>query len=76
MPVGLANQAGPDGPGAFPSVATLVRYPGLSERTVRSCLRADVPVHMRVYGVGQVAPGVALFRRRWAGEGNGGLPTP
>ncbi len=36
--VGLANHAGPDGIGAFPSVATLVRYTGLSERTVRSCL--------------------------------------
>ena len=36
--VGLANHAGPDGTGAFPSVATLVRYTGLSERTVRTCL--------------------------------------
>ncbi|MHB1873424.1 MAG: helix-turn-helix domain-containing protein [Streptosporangiaceae bacterium] len=36
--VGLANHAGPDGTGAFPSVATLVRYTGLSERTVWSCL--------------------------------------
>jgi hypothetical protein len=36
--VGLANHAGPDGTGAFPSVATLVRYTGLSERTVRSSL--------------------------------------
>ena len=36
--VGLANHAGPDGTGAFPSVATLVRYTGLAERTVRSCL--------------------------------------
>ena len=26
--VGLANHAGPDGTGAFPSVATLVRYTG------------------------------------------------
>lgn len=31
--VGLANHAGPDGTGAFSSVATLVRYTGLSERT-------------------------------------------
>jgi Helix-turn-helix domain len=38
VPVGLANHAGPDGTGAFPSVATLVRYTGLSERTVRTCL--------------------------------------
>jgi len=36
--VGLANHAGPDGTGAFPSVATLVRYTGLAERTVRTCL--------------------------------------
>jgi hypothetical protein len=36
--VALANHAGPDGTGAFPSAATLVRYTGLSERTVRSCL--------------------------------------
>jgi hypothetical protein len=36
--VGLANHVGPDGSGAFPSVATLVRYTGLSERTVRTCL--------------------------------------
>jgi hypothetical protein len=34
--VGLANHAGPDGTGAFPSVATVVRYTGLSERTVRT----------------------------------------
>ena len=36
--VGLANHAGPDGMGAFPSVGTLVRYTGLAERTVRTCL--------------------------------------
>jgi hypothetical protein len=36
--VGLANHAGPDGTGAFPSVATLGRYTGLAERTVRTCL--------------------------------------
>jgi hypothetical protein len=36
--VGLANHAGPDGSGAFRSVATLVRYTGLSEHTVRTCL--------------------------------------
>ena len=44
MLVGLANHAGPGGTGAFPSVATLVRYTGLSERTVRTsldCLEAD-----------------------------------
>jgi Helix-turn-helix domain len=36
--VGLANHAGPDGTAAFPSVTTLIRYTGLSERTVRTCL--------------------------------------
>ena len=40
---GLANHAGPDGTGAFPSVATLVRYTGLSERTVRTCLDGCKP---------------------------------
>jgi Helix-turn-helix domain len=35
--VGLANHAGPDGTAAFRSVATLVRYTGLAERTVRTC---------------------------------------
>jgi hypothetical protein len=31
--VGLANHAGPDGTAAFPSVATLVRYTRLAERS-------------------------------------------
>lgn len=35
---GPASHAGPDGAGAFPSVATLVGYAGLSERTVCACL--------------------------------------
>src|ERR1017187_8518168 len=47
--VGLANDAGPDGTGAFPSVATLVRCTGLSERTVRTCLD-------RLEAEGTVAP--------------------
>ena len=47
--VGLANHAGPDGTGAFPSVATLVRYTGLSERTVRTCLD-------RLAAAGVIAP--------------------
>ncbi len=34
--VGLANHAGPDGSGAFLSARTLMRYTGLSERTVRA----------------------------------------
>ncbi len=38
MLAGPANHARPDGSGAFPSVAALARYPGRSERTVRSCL--------------------------------------
>jgi Helix-turn-helix domain len=36
--IGLANHAGPDGTGAFPSVRTLVRYTALSERTVVTAL--------------------------------------
>jgi hypothetical protein len=36
--VGLANHASPDGRGAFPSVARLVSYTRLSERTVREQL--------------------------------------
>jgi len=36
--VGLANHAGPDGRGAFPSVKTLVRYTRKSERTVQTAL--------------------------------------
>ncbi|HEY3952151.1 MAG TPA: helix-turn-helix domain-containing protein [Streptosporangiaceae bacterium] len=47
--VGLANHAGPDGSGAFPSVATLVRYTGLAERTVRTCLH-------RLAAAGIIAP--------------------
>src|SRR5260370_37807181 len=42
--VGLANHPGPDGTGAFPSVASLVRYTGLSERPVRTGLgRLEAP---------------------------------
>lgn len=37
--IGLANHADPDGRNAFPSVATLVRYTRLSERTVHYALR-------------------------------------
>ncbi|MFI6637190.1 helix-turn-helix domain-containing protein [Nonomuraea fuscirosea] len=36
--VGLANHAGPDGRGAFPSVARLMSYTQLGERTVREQL--------------------------------------
>jgi hypothetical protein len=55
--VGLANHAGPDGTGAFPSVATLVRYTGLSERTVRTCLD-------RLAAEGIIAPLRSRHRRR------------
>lgn len=36
--VGLANRAGPDGSCALPAARTLMRYTGLSERTVRAYL--------------------------------------
>jgi len=36
--IGLANHAGPDGCGAFPSTHTLVRYTRLSKRTVQTAL--------------------------------------
>jgi hypothetical protein len=38
--IGLANHADPEGCNAFPSVATLVRYTRLSERSVQNALRA------------------------------------
>jgi hypothetical protein len=44
---GLANHAGPDGTGAFPSVATQVRYTGLSERTIRTCLDRTIQRTLR-----------------------------
>jgi nucleoside-diphosphate-sugar epimerase len=59
--VGLASHAGPDGAGAFPSVATLVRYTGLSERTVPTCLDRLGPGHYR-----------AVRRRRYPVAGDGG----
>lgn len=37
--VGLANHAGPDGRGARPAQATLARYVGVSDRTIRTKLR-------------------------------------
>ena len=44
---GLANHAGPDGAGAFPSVRTLIRYTGLSERTLRTRMdRLESPGHV------------------------------
>jgi hypothetical protein len=55
--VGLANHAGPDGSCAFPSVATLVRYTGLSERTVRTCLdRLESERNLCSHGVQRLHP--------------------
>jgi hypothetical protein len=48
--VGLANHAGPHGTAALPSVATLVRYTGLSERTVRTCPPRSAPEDPRSPG--------------------------
>jgi hypothetical protein len=72
--VGLANHAGPDGTGAFPSVATLVRYTGLSERTVGTCL------DRRAAGgiISPCDPGIvaAWIRRRSPPAGLGLEPDP
>jgi hypothetical protein len=62
--VGLADHAGPDGAGAFPSVATLVRYTGLSERTAGTCLD-------RLEAAGTVSPcdpGIVAARIKRAGR--------
>lgn len=56
--VGLANHAGPDGTGAFPSVARPVRYTGLSDRTVRSCLD-------RLAAAGIISPCVPAIVAAW-----------
>lgn len=50
----LANYAGPDGCGAFPSTATLARDTGLSERTVRAKLDA-------LQAMGLIRPGNAAI---------------
>jgi hypothetical protein len=62
--VGLASHAGPDGAGAFPSVATLVgytglvRYTGLAERTVRNSLdRLEAEGIISLCDPGIVRPG-------------------
>jgi hypothetical protein len=56
--VGLANHAGPRGTGAFPSVATLVRYTGLAERTVRTYLdRLEAEGIISLCDPGIVRPG-------------------
>ena len=73
--VGLANHAGPDGSGAFPAVHTLMRYTGLSERTVRACLG-------RLEAAGLIRPcdpggrGGADQAGRPAAEGVGPGPDP
>jgi hypothetical protein len=58
--VGLANHAGPDGTGAFPSVATLVRYTGRSERTIRTSLENSYAWIMKLAD-GQVIDGTAFY---------------
>jgi hypothetical protein len=66
--VGLANHAGPDGTGAFPSVATLVRYTGLPERTVRTCLdRLEAGGIVRPCGPDVVA--ARIMRADWRPKG-------
>jgi Helix-turn-helix domain len=63
--VGLANHAWPDGIGAFPSVATLVRYTGLSERTVRTYLdRLEADSIIRPCDPGIVAARIKRADRR------------
>jgi hypothetical protein len=63
--VGLANHAGPDGTGAFPSVATLVRHTGLSERTVRTGLdRLEAAAIIRPCHPGIVAARITRADRR------------
>jgi hypothetical protein len=63
--VGLANHAGPDGTRAFPSVATLVRYTGLSERTVRTCLdRLEAEGIIRPFDPDIVAARIKRANRR------------
>jgi len=61
---GLANHAGPSGTGAFPSVATLVRYTGLSERTVRTCLDRLAAEDIPSCGPGIVAARIKRADRR------------
>ena len=63
--VGLASHAGPDGTAAFPSVAVLVRYTGLSERTVRACLD-----RLAAEGPGATASRGAVRRTRGGVEGH------
>lgn len=63
----LANHAGPDGRNAFPTIATLVRYTRLSERTVQTCLS-------RLHAEGTIRPGdpdiAAAYVRRADRRGN------
>ena len=64
MLVGLANHAGPGGTDAFPSVATLVRYAGLSERTVRTGLDRLAAEDIPSCGPGIVAARIKPADRR------------
>jgi len=69
--VGLANHAGPDGTCAFPSVRTLIRCTGLSERTVRTCLgRLEHGRLIRPCDPAVVAAKIKRAHRR----GGGGAP--
>ena len=72
--VGLANHAGPDGTGAFPPAATLIRYTGLSERTARTWLgRLDAAGIIGPCDLGIVAAWIA---RRPQPAGLGPEPWP
>jgi len=52
------------GPAWFPSVATLVRYTGLSERTVRTCLDRLAAEDIPSCGPGIVAARIKRADRR------------
>jgi hypothetical protein len=63
--VGPANHAGPGGTGASRPWATLVRYTGLSERTVRTCLdRLEAGGIIRPCGPDVVAARIKRADRR------------
>lgn len=57
----LANYAGEDGRGAFPSVATIMRQTGLTRRTVQNNLAA-------LQEAGAIVPGNPLIAAAWIGR--------
>lgn len=57
----LANYAGVDGKGAFPSTATLCRDSGLSERTIRSKL--DLLADLSLISLGNQSLAIVTIRR-------------